>query len=40
LPKGATLQHAAALDVTTEVITRLDKSLPKVSTTPPAAQGR
>jgi Skp family chaperone for outer membrane proteins len=40
LPKGATLQHAASLDVTAEVITRLDKSLPKVSTTPPAAQGR
>ncbi len=40
LPKGATLQHAASLDVTTEVISRLDKSLPKVSTTPPAAQGR
>jgi Skp family chaperone for outer membrane proteins len=40
LPKGATLQHAAALDVTTEVISRLDKSLPKVSTTPPPAQGR
>lgn len=40
LPKGATLQHAAALDVTAEVISRLDKSLPKVSTTPPAAQGR
>ena len=39
LPKGATLQHAPALDVTTEVISRLDKSLPKVSTTPPA-QGR
>lgn len=40
LPKGATLQHAAALDVTAEVISRLDKSLPKVSTTPPPAQGR
>lgn len=40
LPKGATLQHAPALDVTTEVISRLDKSLPKVSTTPPPAQGR
>ena len=40
LPKGATLQHAPALDVTAEVISRLDKSLPKVSTTPPPAQGR
>lgn len=40
VPKAATLQHAPALDVTAEVITRLDKSLPKVSTTPPPATGK
>lgn len=31
-----TLQHAAALDITAEVLARLDKALPRVSTTPPA----
>jgi Skp family chaperone for outer membrane proteins len=40
VPKAATLQHAGALDVTAEVISRLDKSLPKVSTNPPPAQGK
>jgi len=40
LPKAATLQHAAAMDVTADVISRLDKSLPKVSTTPPPAAGK
>ena len=38
LAEGATLQHSAAIDVTTDVIARIDKSLPRVSTaTPPAA---
>lgn len=37
LAQGATLQNSAALDVTNDVIARLDKSLPRVSTTPPAA---
>lgn len=36
IPKAAALQYSPSLDVTTEVIARLDKSLPKVSTTPPA----
>lgn len=36
LEKGATLISNPALDVTNEVIARLDKSLPRVSTTPPA----
>jgi hypothetical protein len=37
MPKAATLQHVAGLEVTSDVITRLDKALPKVSTTPPPA---
>ena len=37
LAEGATLQHTAAIDVTADVIARLDKSLPRVSTTAPAA---
>lgn len=36
LAQGATLQSAASLEVTADVIARLDKSLPRVSTTPPA----
>ncbi len=32
-----TIQHAAAIDITADVVARLDKALPKVSTTPPAA---
>jgi len=36
LAQGATLQNSAALDVTNDVVARLDKSLPRVSTTPPA----
>jgi outer membrane protein len=32
-----TIQHAAAIDITADVIARLDKALPKVSVTPPAA---
>jgi Skp family chaperone for outer membrane proteins len=31
-----TLQHAAAIDITADVLARLDKALPKVSVTPPA----
>lgn len=37
LQKGATLQHTASLEVTTDVITRLNTSLPRVSVTAPAA---
>ena len=38
LPENATLQHTAAIDVTTDVIARIDKSLPRVATTAPAAK--
>ena len=37
LAEGATLQHAASIDVTTDVIARLDKALPRVVTAAPAA---
>ena len=37
LAEGATLQHAASIDVTTDVVARLDKALPRVVTTAPAA---
>jgi outer membrane protein len=37
LAEGATLQHSASLDVTNDVVARLDKALPRVSTTAPAA---
>jgi Skp family chaperone for outer membrane proteins len=37
LAERATLQHTAALNVTNDVLARLNASLPKVSTTPPAA---
>jgi outer membrane protein len=36
LAEGATLQHAASIDVTADVIARLDKALPRVVTTAPA----
>jgi Skp family chaperone for outer membrane proteins len=36
LPKAATLQYAPSMDVTAEVLSRLDKVLPRVATTPPA----
>lgn len=36
MPEAATLQHSASIEVTTDVIARLDKSLPRVSTTAPA----
>jgi Skp family chaperone for outer membrane proteins len=35
LQKDATLQHSNALDVTNDVIARLNTQLPRVSTTPP-----
>jgi len=37
LAQGATLQNSASLDVTADIVSRLDKALPRVSTTPPAA---
>ncbi|QXQ08173.1 OmpH family outer membrane protein [Sphingosinicellaceae bacterium] len=37
LAEGATLQHSNAIDVTTDIVSRLDKSLPRVSTATPAA---
>ena len=40
LAEGATLQHSAAIDVTTDVIARLDKALPRVSTTAPSAAAK
>ncbi len=36
LQKDATLQHSASLDITNDVIARLNTALPRVSTTPPA----
>jgi len=36
LAEGATLQHSASIDVTADVVARLDKALPRVSTTAPA----
>ena len=40
LAEGATLQHIAALDVTNDVVTRLDRSLPRVSTATPIAPAK
>jgi outer membrane protein len=40
LAEGATLQHAASIDVTADVIARLDKALPRVSTTAPATAAK
>lgn len=37
LAEGATLQHTSSLDVTNDVIARLNTSLPRVSSTAPAA---
>jgi outer membrane protein len=37
LAEGATLQHSSSLDVTNDVVAQLNTSLPRVSTTPPAA---
>ena len=36
LAEGATLQHSNAIDVTTDIVARIDKSLPRVSTATPA----
>ena len=36
LAEGATLQHSASIDVTNDVVTRLNTALPRVSTTAPA----
>jgi Skp family chaperone for outer membrane proteins len=36
MPELATLQHIAGIDVTADVIARVDKALPRVSTTAPA----
>jgi len=36
MPELATLQHTAGIDVTADVVARLDKALPRVSTTAPA----
>jgi outer membrane protein len=36
LQQGATLQNSASLDVTNDIVARLNTSLPKVSITPPA----
>ncbi len=40
LAEGATLQHSASIDVTADVVARLDKALPRVSTTAPAAPAK
>lgn len=37
VPSSAVLQHAAGLDATQELLTRLNAALPRVSTTPPPA---
>jgi Skp family chaperone for outer membrane proteins len=36
MPELATLQHTAGIDVTNDVVARLDKALPRVTTTAPA----
>ena len=40
LAEGATLQHSASIDVTNDVVARLDKSLPRVSSATPAAPAK
>ena len=37
LTEGATIAHSQAIDVTTDVVARLDKTLPRVSTAAPTA---
>ena len=37
LPENATLQHSASIDVTSDVVARVDKAFPRASTTLPAA---
>lgn len=36
VPRAATLQHAQGVEITAEVLSRLDRQLPRVNTTPPA----
>lgn len=38
LAEGATIQHVASIDVTNDVIARLDRALPRVNVTAPPAQ--
>ncbi|MFN3592000.1 MAG: OmpH family outer membrane protein [Thermaurantiacus sp.] len=38
LAEGATLQHSQGLNITNDVIARVNQSLPRVSTTPPPQQ--
>jgi outer membrane protein len=38
LAEGATLQHSQGLNITNDVIARVNQSLPRVSTTPPPPQ--
>jgi Skp family chaperone for outer membrane proteins len=40
LTEGATIAHSQAIDVTTDVVARLDKSLPRVSTAVPTASAK
>ena len=40
LARGATIQTATSLDITSEVVKRLDAAKPTVSTTPPAAPAK
>lgn len=40
IAKGATLDSSSALDMTNDIMARLDRALPRVSTTPPATPGR
>ena len=40
LTEGATIAHSQAIDVTTDVVARLDKALPRVSTAVPAAPAK
>ncbi len=40
LAEGATLQHSSSIDITTDVVARLDKSVPRVATTPPATPAK
>jgi len=40
LAEGATLQHSGTIDVTTDIVARIDKSLPRVSTATPAAAAK
>lgn len=40
LARGATIQVANSLDITSEVVKRLDAAKPSVSTTPPAAPAK